>query len=113
MQESHFISCPKPARVKNTKDPKVHTGMSNNRLHEGNPREAAFIAQWRKEQKDGDILRHLIGPYTARDAQVAATVIQWLGSNVGICFIEETIRRSAHMKEWLKQRFSGLFKSKQ
>jgi hypothetical protein len=35
----------------------------------------------------------LIPDCTARDAQVAATVIQWLGSQVGFFFLEEVLQK--------------------
>lgn len=35
-----------------------------------------------------------------RDAMVAATVIQWLGTNVGYCFLEDCIRRAGGRIEW-------------
>jgi len=34
-------------------------------------------------------MKHPIGEPTERDRQVAESVIQWLGTNVGQCFIQE------------------------
>ena len=34
-----------------------------------------------------------VGEISQRDADVAATVIQWLGTHVGQCFLLETIRK--------------------
>lgn len=81
-----------------------HIGISSNRLNQDNPRELAFALQWSKEQSEGNILAHLVGRYTNRDAKVAATVVQWLGSNVGMSFLEEAIMREPKIATWLKRR---------
>jgi hypothetical protein len=84
-----------------------HIGIFSGRLakSQNNPREVAFYEQWKKEQEDGHTLQHLIGnKLTQRDATVAATVIQWLGSNIGMSFLEESILREPKIKQWLKQR---------
>lgn len=86
---------------------KPHIGKSAYRLNlnQDNPREVAFAKQWSKEQDEGHILANLIGKdFTDRDAMVAATVIQWLGSNVGMSFLEESIMREPKIKEWLLRR---------
>ena len=86
---------------------KPHVGKSAYRLNpnQGNPREVAFAKQWSKEQAEGHILAHLIGKdFSDRDAMVAATVIQWLGSNVGMSFLEEAIMREPQIKQWLRRR---------
>jgi len=93
-------------------------GLHSHRLkkEQNNPREEAFDRQWQKEslgQKNGrDILSMLfsiegpdynnhrkwleLGPPTNRDRIVAATVIQWLGSNVGFDFIGLAVRRCGY-----------------
>jgi hypothetical protein len=38
-------------------------------------------------------------PMTQRDARVAATVIQWLGTNVGFSFMIETLRQAGYKVE--------------
>ena len=84
-----------------------HEGFQLHRLNPnaGNPREVAFAAQWAKEQEYGKLLFHLLPDSpTQRDANVAATVAQWLGSNVGMSFLEEVIRDSPEVQNWLKQR---------
>lgn len=95
-------------------------GLHANRLYPqaGNPREVAFAEQWEKEK---DILsalfvvpcskddpgsqpcwscgyaRYPLGRVpTDRDRQVAATVIQWLGSNVGMDFIGQALERCGY-----------------
>lgn len=86
-----------------------HVGKSSNRLHPDadNPREVAFAAEWTKAQTEDHQLEWLIGNnYSDRDAEVAATVVQWLGSNVGMCFLEGVIRREPKIKEWLAARIA-------
>jgi hypothetical protein len=75
-----------------------HEGYFKQRLkpNANNPREVAFAEQWKVENRErvtGFIMQHLVPGYTKRDAEVAATVVQWLGSNVGMSFIRETIKR--------------------
>lgn len=56
--------------------------------------ERVFAERWAHEQ-DSNLLRDLISygdlKLTQRDATVAATVIQWLGSNVGRSFLREVV----------------------
>jgi hypothetical protein len=82
-----------------------HVGLSTNRLSAsaGNPREVAFAKQWQK-QNDGVVrgserntLETLIPDATQRDATVAATIIQWLGSNCGMWFIRDVVFESKHV----------------
>lgn len=83
-----------------------HVGLSAYRLHpdSDNNREVAFAAQWNKCQEDGNTLAWLVKNYSDRDAEVAATIIQWLGSNVGMCFLEDVIKSEPEIKRWLKDR---------
>lgn len=37
-----------------------------------------------------------IGDVTPRDEQIAATLVQWFGTNVGFCFIEETLKKAGY-----------------
>lgn len=83
-----------------------HEGFSRDRLKPemNNPREVAFAAQWEYENKDapgGRLMHHLIPDFTERDATVAATVIQWLGSNVGTGFLIEVLRREPSLRKRL------------
>lgn len=101
------------------------TGLHAHRLNEHNPREVAFAHQWDKEHCWHDILQSLcsqecgpddegavrvldpicnhkrfpLGNVTGRDRIVAATVIQWLGSNVGMCFLEDALRQCSYRVE--------------
>jgi hypothetical protein len=84
-----------------------HVGKSSNRLHPDadNPHEVAFAMEWTKAQEESHQLAWLLGNnFSDRDAEVAATVIQWLGSNVGMCFLEDVINREPKVKEWLAAR---------
>lgn len=76
-----------------------HTGLNTHRLA-SNPREMVFAKLWEDQNKRGDTLAWILnsfdsndlqrkGPVSERDAQVAATVIQWLGSPVGQAFLEQ------------------------
>lgn len=96
-------------------------GLHEKRLNEHNPREVAFAEQWQIENDHSDYLAHLlrvncdrkddgarpdpafgswyrypIGPPTERDRIIAATVIQWLGSNIGMDFIGQSLKRCGY-----------------
>ena len=102
----------------------VRSGLHAWRLatQQDNPREVAFVEQWQCEhghdtepphrdlldellqvpislpaviRKPGTAL-HPIGPATERDRIVAATVVQWLGSNCGMSFLREALRRCGY-----------------
>lgn len=80
-----------------------HVGFDKDRLHPaaGNPREVAFAKAWNKENKYYSITDNLIPHATERDAQVAATIIQWLGSNVGMSFLRDVARKNKKVREYL------------
>lgn len=78
-------------------------GMSFNRF-KNNPLEEAFAVAWEKENLPGGkgVLDYLLaanvnfpkqGEVSERDRVVAATVIQWLGSECGRYFIESVLGR--------------------
>jgi hypothetical protein len=50
------------------------------------------------------VLAALIPDVTARDAQVAATVIQWLGSGVGFDFLSEALESAGYKVSEIKKR---------
>lgn len=62
-----------------------------------NKYEAIAAKHWSEENKRWDLLPHLLGDgetrgaVTDRDRIVAATLMQWLGSSVGRCFLREMI----------------------
>jgi len=88
---------------------KPHLGFNSDRLSEAadNPREVAFAQQWSSlnmpvARIGTPLLQHLIGEkFTGRDAMVAATVIQWLGSNVGMSFIQDVAAAEPKVAAWL------------
>lgn len=91
------------------------------------PREVAFAEQWAKENEWSDLLDLLsftaaekeeegavrihdpglmfayakfpLGKITERDRVIAATVIQWLGSNVGMGFLHAALERAGYRLE--------------
>ena len=79
----------------------IHEGLSKIRLHPAadNDREVSFAEQW-KDQNSGmcHTLLYLIPDCTERDATVAATIIQWLGSNVGMAFLREVISSNENVR---------------
>ena len=92
-----------------------HVGLHANRLdpRADNPREVAFARQWAKENDHdectrcsaGNILRTLVPDAKQRDATVAATLMQWLGSNVGMCFLGDVIHDSPEVRRWILSRW--------
>ena len=70
----------------------IHRGISTHRFKD-NPLEEAYAKEW--ERQAPNTLGWLIcrthdqnANYTERDAEVAATMIQWLGSPVGSSFVQ-------------------------
>jgi hypothetical protein len=95
-----------------------HKGLHTNRLHPDaeNPREVAFSQEWaeqneRRTGKPHGTLEYLLGDGTGPcsfagivhptqdQATVAATVIQWLGSNVGMSFLANALEKCGHVIE--------------
>jgi hypothetical protein len=90
-----------------------HIGIRPERCKD-NPREAAFQKKWLIENKidrlngNGTLQQLFIDSklglfqdelrleINQRDRMVVATVIQWLGSNVGWCFLEETLKECGY-----------------
>lgn len=77
-----------------------HQGLHTNRLTKAadNPREVAFAEEWEKENSSAfhnrPTLEYLLGmPAGIRDTTVAATIVQWLGSNVGMSFLRNALGR--------------------
>jgi hypothetical protein len=69
---------------------KKAAGIHRNRLAQ-NPEEARFVDAWEKS----NVLRYILDPINKgitpsdRDEQVAATIIQWLGTPVGQAFLQD------------------------
>lgn len=84
----------------------AEVGYYPHRLNrELNPREVAFAEQWTQDNYDGRLLTVLVGgkhgQVTKRDEKVAATIIQWLGSNVGMALIDGAMRKEPQIRQWL------------
>jgi len=75
-----------------------HHGLAPYRLAD-NPEEKRFAKKWQKHNDDGNTLAWLLDPERGnswrptepsdRDVEVAATVMQWLGSPVGQGFLRD------------------------
>lgn len=86
-----------------------HEGLRTNRLQR-EPLERIFAEEWAKRNASvigGDVLLdHLLavdanrprGEVKQRDATVAATIIQWLGTHVGQCFLRDVEERARREK---------------
>lgn len=90
---------------------KLHRGLSFERTDDSksNPRERIFAEAWNRINTQDPLGYSLLdklcheprdsnaiggppaGTCTERDHQIAATVIQWLGSNIGQGFLDQTI----------------------
>lgn len=88
-----------------------HVGLNWKRIHPdaGNLLEQIYAIQWQDENRiqtgrPTPLLAHLLnGQFSERDAQVAATVIQWLGSHVGRSFVQEGLRKESFYQRTDKQ----------
>jgi len=117
----------------------IHRSLNPDRL--GNPAEDIFLRRWQKQQERSrginsgygllelllsptrmravsPFCRFSLDPYyvppvSQRDAEVAATVIQWLGTSCGLGFMQECEREIAQAKaerrEMESERLSNLF----
>ena len=56
---------------------------------DSNPIERIYAEKWKQRQLIGNTLAYLLNNITQRDATVAATIIQWLGSSGGQSFLDE------------------------
>lgn len=84
--------------------PIAHTGLHTRRFsrldHNSAHREAAFAVFWEQAQ-ESHLLEYLMGnlntraQISQRDALVAATVVQWLGSPVGQDFINKAMANAS------------------
>jgi hypothetical protein len=75
-----------------------HKGLHRYRFGD-NPLEKKFADEWQRRNGGRGVLDYLLakdnnrpaGEVSDRDAEVAATVIQWLGSHVGRCFLDDVL----------------------
>ena len=77
------------------------TGANSHRT-ETNPKEQAFADAWQEQNKwKHSMLEQLLSAdggktpaqVSLRDEMIAATVIQWLGSPVGSCFLRDVLEK--------------------
>jgi hypothetical protein len=91
---------------------KANKGINTKRLPH-NEREMAFYEQWQEENApisghnnghgilqdlfiESDTMgfrRKVVEEISNRDRMIVATVVQWLGSNCGMCFLDEALGR--------------------
>lgn len=78
------------------KNAKIRHGIKQQHRFASNPEEKRFAQAWANRQRDDNTLAYLMGDgknpsplVSAHDHEVAATVIQWLGSEVGRFFLSE------------------------
>lgn len=78
---------------------------------QSNPREVGFADQWKEENKYRDMLFRLLNREGRQNLdpdletrRSVATVIQWLGSNVGMSFLASALERSPEAKKWMLHR---------
>lgn len=80
----------------------VHKGIDHSRLatpgnFKDTQRERALAAAWQASNKprvgqgSEPILTQLFKDPTQRDAEVAATIVQWMGSQIGFLFLKEAL----------------------
>ena len=85
-----------------------HVGRSEHRLST-NERELTFSQAWKREQERSHILQWLLcasmdqqtqdRDLTQPEATCAATLMQWLGSPVGFCWLDETLQQAGYRLE--------------
>lgn len=83
-----------------------HVGMQGHRLldRERNAEEVKIAGAWQKVNDEGAVLGYLLGDGrtpvtpTPRDVAVAATVVQWLGSEIGQGFLRALGYSSKRMR---------------
>ena len=89
-----------------------HEGFSKHRLSRPDlsAKEIAFAKAWEKcgavQTMSGTthILESLIPKATQRDATVVATIVQWLGSNIGTCFLFDVLADNPEIFEYEVER---------
>ena len=87
----------------------VYHRIAENKKYNYNNTEEAFIKRWNQKrvgeskhlptlfsfiEKDNKVKRKL--KITFRERFIVATIIQWLGSNCGICFLKESLRDAGY-----------------
>jgi hypothetical protein len=82
-------------------------GYNTHRLHPeaDNPREVAFAEAWEEHNERG-ALRQILNKerhqeLTETEVKVAATIIQWLGSNCGMWFLRDIAANNEEIKKYI------------
>lgn len=80
----------------------VHRSVNERRLP-SNPAEAVFLKEWQDQQRVSHTLQWILcaspdgsqqeRELTQAEATCAATLMQWLGSPVGRCWLDETLKK--------------------
>jgi hypothetical protein len=89
-----------------TPQPKIkHVGRNRHRLA-SNPKEKVFARAWLEQQTESHTLQWLLcaspdqntqeRDLTQLEATCAATLMQWLGSPVGFCFLQDALRECGY-----------------
>jgi hypothetical protein len=86
---------------------KAYPGLDFKRLeHPSSTRELAFAKFWAQENTPNTFTSRPMGLFNGqlskRDTVVAATIVQWLGTNCGVSFLCEVIKRSPLLARSLK-----------
>ena len=82
-----------------------HQGYNLHRLNPeaGNPREVVFAKAWNKHNQFGALRQILNKKFTEElteeEIKVAATVIQWLGSNCGMWFLRGIVKDNKEIRD--------------
>jgi hypothetical protein len=94
--------------------------MSPSRRNDGShsgKRESAFFEQWLHEQsEESSMSRQLFESWgiqdeTVREVAIMASLIQWLGTNVGFAFLESALKRCGYRIERITRHESDPVKS--
>ncbi|MBC8738553.1 hypothetical protein F6X40_17480 [Paraburkholderia sp. UCT31] len=84
----------------------VHRGLAHNRLKRDRKwrdtqRETALAVAWEAANDYAGpglepVMKHLVPNYDQAQASAAATVLQWLGSDVGFIFLERALKQAGY-----------------
>jgi len=107
-KEDTWTPAKAPGELKSTRRFLEHKGYDDHRLSDNlrNESEITLAHHWVKRNTDNGkygFLKYLIPEPTQRDAKVAATIIQWLGTNIGLAFLSEAVRESTQLSNFLSR----------
>lgn len=87
----------------------THRGYLHQRV-QSNPLEAAFAQQWEDRNSDGSLIHAICGDvesFTRQECYIAASIVQWLGTNVGMGFVETALQRCGHTINWFRNGYEN------